>query len=116
MASSSGAAARVPGPATTAWWPARACVPVAVVGFVHESPCGIAFGFSFEPFAFFVLGTECSFHRAGDHGGDFADGKAAFLTALFAFCRDDLRIRGDQLYSVAVHHEQTQVQPDLRRR
>ena len=34
---------------------------VAVVGFVEECAGGVAFGFLFEVFAFFVLGSECGF-------------------------------------------------------
>ncbi len=45
---------------------------VAVVGFVHERACGIAFGVAFEPHAFFVLGFEPCLHRANNDGWDLA--------------------------------------------
>ena len=87
---------------------------ITMICFVQKSSGGVAFGFAFEPFAFFVLGAQGGFHRADDYGGDFADGEAAFLAGLFAFGVDDLGVGGDEFYAVAVHYEQAKVEADLR--
>jgi len=88
---------------------------VAVVRFMHECAGSVARGFAFEPLAFDVLGFQAGEHWADYDSRNFADRKASFLARLFTFGVDYLGICGDQLDAFAVHHEQAQVQADLRR-
>src|SRR5215210_3758960 len=91
-------------------------VAVAVVGLVEEAAGGQALGLALEPLAAGVLRAQAGALGAPERRVNLADGEAALLALLLALGRKNLRVGGDELDALAVHHEEAQAESDLRRR
>src|SRR2546421_3918438 len=88
---------------------------VAVIRLVKEAARGESFGLLLEDTPADVLRAQAYARGAAERRVNLTHGEAALLALLLALGGDDFGVGRDEPQPLAVHHEESQGQPDLRR-
>src|SRR2546421_4161262 len=88
---------------------------VAVIRLVKEAARGESFGLLLEDTPADVLRAQAYARGAAERRVNLTHGEAALLALLLPLRGDDFGVGRDEPQPLAVHHEESQGQPDLRR-